>query len=135
MESLPESLRRKRLLTERYIEFFKDFDLQFITEPADCQSNYWLNAIITKDIAQRNQILEATNQAGVMTRPIWELMNRLPMFAHCQTDALTNSVWLADRVVNIPSSAVVPTPQAKSKEIEEQHLSTHSTLTGEPKNK
>ena len=135
MESLPEILRRKRLLTERYIEFFKDFDLQFITEPADCQSNYWLNAIITKDIAQRNQILEATNQAGVMTRPIWELMNRLPMFAHCQTDALTNSVWLADRVVNIPSSAVVPTPQAKSKEIEEQHLSTHSTLTGEPKNK
>lgn len=106
MESLPEILRRKRLLTERYIAFFKDFDLQFITEPANCQSNYWLNAIITKDIHQRNQILEATNQAGVMTRPIWELMNRLPMFAHYQTDELTNSMWLADRVVNIPSGAV-----------------------------
>lgn len=108
MESLPEILRRKRLLTERYIAFFKDSNLQFITEPANCQSNYWLNAIITKDIQQRNQILEATNQAGVMTRPIWELMNRLPMFAHCQTDELTNSIWLADRVVNIPSSAIIP---------------------------
>jgi|GEM_PF-6233918 hypothetical protein len=43
-----------------------------------------------------------------MTRPIWELMNRLPMFSHCQTDALENSIWLADRVVNIPSGAPIP---------------------------
>jgi len=43
-----------------------------------------------------------------MTRPIWELMNRLPMFADCQTDSLENSIWFADRVVNIPSSAIIP---------------------------
>ena len=41
---------------------------------------------------------------GVMTRPVWELMNRLPMFEHCETDGLENTEWLADRVVNIPSS-------------------------------
>ena len=40
----------------------------------------------------------------VMTRPIWELMNRLPMFEHCQHDELKNTIWFADRVVNIPSS-------------------------------
>jgi hypothetical protein len=67
-----------------------------------------LNAIIAKDLDQRNEILTYTNQQQVMTRPIWELMSRLPMFAHCQTDGLENSIWLADRVVNIPSSAIIP---------------------------
>ena len=122
MESLPEILRRKRALTELYIDYFKTTDLQFFTEPANCRSNYWLNAIITKDITQRNLILEETNKAGVMTRPIWELMNKLSMFVNCQTDELTNSLWLADRVVNIPSSAVVPAPQAKSKSNTSAHI-------------
>ena len=39
-----------------------------------------------------------------MTRPIWNLMSKLPMFQDCQTDSLENSFWLEDRVVNIPSS-------------------------------
>lgn len=39
-----------------------------------------------------------------MTRPIWELMNRLPMFESCENDGLENTIWFADRVVNIPSS-------------------------------
>ncbi|MFK2024586.1 aminotransferase DegT, partial [Bacteroides fragilis] len=41
---------------------------------------------------------------GVMTRPVWELMNRLEMFRGCETDGLENTVWLEERIVNIPSS-------------------------------
>jgi len=108
MENLDHLLTRKRNLAEKYKEFFKDTEFEFFTEPEDCKSNYWLNAIITKDRAQRDEILEFTNSHGVMTRPIWELMNRLPMFANCQTDSLENSKWLADRVVNLPSSAIIP---------------------------
>jgi len=63
--------------------------------------------IITKDRRQRDEVLEYTNSRGVMTRPIWELMNRLPMYRDCQTDGLENSVWFADRVVNLPSSAYI----------------------------
>ena len=48
--------------------------------------------------------LTQTNDNGVMTRPIWELMNRLPMFENCENDGLENTIWFADRVVNIPSS-------------------------------
>ena len=108
MESLDYLLRLKRELAENYKQFFKDTEFGFFTEPMNCKSNYWLNAIITKDKAQRDELLHFTNQNGVMTRPIWELMNRLPMFAECQTDGLENSIWFADRVVNIPSSAIVP---------------------------
>jgi dTDP-4-amino-4,6-dideoxygalactose transaminase len=107
MENLGYFSDLKRTLAEEYKQFFKDTEFDFVTEPEHCQSNYWLNAILTKDREQQNELLEYTNKNGVMTRPIWELMNRLPMFADCQTDGLENSIWLADRVVNIPSSAIV----------------------------
>ena len=108
MESLPRILELKRDLAQKYQAFFSNTEWQFISEPKDCKSNYWLNVILAKDKEERDAMLEYTNKQGVMTRPIWELMNRLPMFAHCQTDSLENSKWLADRVVNIPSSAIVP---------------------------
>jgi len=108
MESLDQLLGLKRTLAEQYKEFFKDSEFEFFEEPNDCKSNYWLNVLITKDKTQRDELLQYTNQHGVMTRPIWELMNRLPMFADCQTDGLQNSIWFADRVVNIPSSAIIP---------------------------
>lgn len=108
IESLNYFLKLKRTLAEQYKDFFKDSEFKFFTEPADCKSNYWLNVIIAKDRAQRDELLQYSNQNGVMMRPIWELMNRLPMFANCQTDSLENSIWFADRVVNIPSSAIIP---------------------------
>jgi aminotransferase in exopolysaccharide biosynthesis len=107
MESLDYLIQLKRNLAEQYKEFFKNTEFEFFTEPSGCRSNYWLNAIITKDKAQRDELLQYTNQNRVMTRPIWELMNRLPMFSDCQTDDLENSIWFADRVVNIPSSAII----------------------------
>ena len=107
MESLDYLLGLKRTLAEKYNEYFKDTEFGFFSEPEHCKSNYWLNVIITRDKVQQTEVLEYTNKNGVMTRPIWELMNRLPMFAHCQTDSLENSIWFADRVVNIPSSAII----------------------------
>jgi dTDP-4-amino-4,6-dideoxygalactose transaminase len=108
LENLDYMLELKRNLAEEYKAFFKNSDFEFFSEPAGCRSNYWLNVLITKDRARRDELLAYTNENGVMTRPIWELMNRLPMFAGCQTDSLENSIWFADRVVNIPSSARVP---------------------------
>jgi hypothetical protein len=39
-----------------------------------------------------------------MTRPIWELMFRLPMYQDCLKDEQLNAKFLVDRIVNIPSS-------------------------------
>lgn len=105
MEHLEEFVLNKRETSAQYAEFFKNVeDVEFFAEPADCRSNYWLNAVILKDKQAQLEFLQQTNDNGVMTRPIWELMNRLPMFEHCQNDGLENTVWFADRVVNIPSS-------------------------------
>ena len=105
LENLDKFIASKRQLTLEYAEYFKNVeDIQFFTEPEDTFSNYWLQTVILKDKAAQQEFLQQTNDNGVMTRPIWELMNRLPMFERCENDGLENTIWFADRVVNIPSS-------------------------------
>ena len=105
LENLDKFIESKRQLALEYGEYFKYVaDIQFFTEPEDSFSNYWLQAVILKDKDAQQEFLQQTNDNGVMTRPIWELMNRLPMFEHCENDGLKNTIWFADRVVNIPSS-------------------------------
>ena len=106
LEKLEEFVAAKRELASRYERFFVGSDLQFVSEPDECRSNYWLNAVLCQSPGHRDALLKATNDKGVMTRPIWHLMNHLPIYAHCLRGDLTNSEWLAGRVVNLPSSVI-----------------------------
>lgn len=106
LEQLTEILRGKRVLAESYIEFFKDSNIIFKKEPEGTTSNYWLNAIQLENLDTRNAFLKATNESGVMSRPIWTLMNKLPMFKDCERDELQNSIFLEERIVNLPSSYI-----------------------------
>jgi len=107
LENLDDFIARKRKLAHTYETFFSNAQYFFVKEPKECKSNYWLNTIILKDKRQRDDFLEKTNSNGVMTRPIWTLMNKLPMFEYAQCGNLTNSDWLEERVVNIPSSVTL----------------------------
>lgn len=107
IESLDVFVKLKRDLAEKYKGFFKDTPWSFFEEPRDCKSNYWLNVMLAGNRDERDALLSYTNDHNVMTRPIWELMTDLPMFQNCQHDDLTNARWFADRVVNLPSSAIV----------------------------
>lgn len=105
LENIERYVEDKRATAQAYAEFFKNIDgVEFFTEPENCRSNYWLNTLIFKDKESQQSFLQYSNDNGVMTRPIWELMSRLPMFKGCENDGLTNSIWLGDRIVNIPSS-------------------------------
>lgn len=103
-EQLETFVASKRELATRYQDHLNGSDFQFVCEPEGCRSNYWLNALICPDRARRDALLQTTNDAGVMTRPIWQLMCDLPMYAACHADSLENSRWLAERVINLPSS-------------------------------
>ena len=107
LENIDGFINSKRKLASSYKEFFSTQEPTFCKEPEQSKSNYWLNTILLKNKDQRDKFLEETNSRGVMTRPIWTLMNQLPMFDHAQCDDLINSKWLNDRVVNIPSSVVL----------------------------
>ena len=104
MEKLPQMLAIKADVAARYAAFFEGTGIRFVQAPAGATSNYWLNAIVLDSLEERDAFLQYTNSCDVMTRPIWRLMTHLEMFKHCQHDGLANSLWLEDRVVNLPSS-------------------------------
>jgi perosamine synthetase len=107
LEQLESFVESKRKLAENYRRIFENIpDIHFVTEPANSRSNYWLNAILLKDRAERDRFLEYTNNNRVMTRPAWRLMNRLEMFTGAVCGDLTNSEWIEDRLVNLPSSVI-----------------------------
>jgi len=107
LENLDKFLENKRELAKKYEEFFKKIGIEFINEPENAKSNYWLNAIKLENKHQRDEFLEYSNKNKVMTRPIWRLMNKLPMYENCQKDDLKNAEYLEERIVNIPSGVVL----------------------------
>ena len=108
LEQLDSFIDSKRDLALKYENFFIDIDnIDFVKEPKQAKSNYWLQAVILKDKNKRDEFLEYTNKHGVMTRPIWKLMNELEMFKDCQSYELSNSNYLVERVINMPSSVVL----------------------------
>ena len=104
MERLDEFLDIKIKLAKQWSIFFSDMEVKFVEAIDGNKTNHWLNAIILDSKEDRNEFLQLTNNNNVMTRPIWTLMSKLQMYKNCQTDGLENSLWLEDRVVNIPSS-------------------------------
>ena len=104
MERLGEFLAIKTTLADKWAGLFDEKGVKFVSALEGNKANHWLNAIILDSREDRDEFLKLTNDNNVMTRPIWTLMSKLPMFKDCQTDGLQNSLWLEDRVVNIPSS-------------------------------
>jgi len=106
MQQLPKFLKQKRQLAARYRDFFDGTSFTFVDEPAHGESNFWLNAILCEDKQARIELLESQNATGIMCRPIWHLMHRLPMFANSPCGPLTVSEDIEARLVNIPSSPI-----------------------------
>lgn len=105
MEQLEGFIANKRETAQSYQAFFENkAEIEFFAELLYSRSNYWLNVILLKDKQAQQAFLQQSNEKGVMTRPAWQLMHSLPMFAHCQYQDLTNTIYIADRLVNIPSS-------------------------------
>lgn len=121
LEQLPQFLKSKRNIAQAYNNFFITLNhskpsqtsttkqinkstIQHIKEPQNSESNYWLNCILFSSKTERDAFLAFSNELSVMTRPVWELMNHLPMFSSCETDSLKNANFIAERLVNIPSS-------------------------------
>ncbi|SDZ40703.1 MULTISPECIES: LegC family aminotransferase [Rhodonellum] len=104
LERLDFYLKNKRQLAHEYIDFFEGQEIIFRKELDNTQANYWLMSVELENLSARNAFLKATNDAKTVTRPIWQLMYRLPMYQHCYRDGQTNAVILEERIVNIPSS-------------------------------
>jgi len=104
LEQLDRFVDNKRELAEIYHQKFKAIGVNFCNELPEARANFWLNTILLDNKDEREEFLSYMNSNGVMSRPVWELMHRLPMFENAVKGELNNSEWIADRLVNIPSS-------------------------------
>lgn len=104
LEMLPRILGNKRSLAHEYATYFKQIGIRFREELPETKANYWLMCIELANKNERDAFLSQSNAAGIMTRPIWQLLFKLPMYANCQRDDQSNALFLEDRIVNIPSS-------------------------------
>jgi perosamine synthetase len=108
MEQLPSRLNRKRLLAQKYQEVFQDVEgVGFVVEPANSQSNYWLNTLRLEEpsLLVRDRLLTVANDAGYQCRPTWTLLHKLPMYADCPHAPLPVAEQLEVSLINVPSSA------------------------------
>ena len=106
LEQLEEYLSKKRTLANCYELFFQTKGIKFRTETENTKANYWLMCVELENKKERDSFLKFTNDHKVMTRPIWRLMSKLPMYKNCQKDDQKNALFLEDRIVNIPSSVI-----------------------------
>jgi len=104
LEQLDGFLKSKRSLAENYAAYFSGRGIHFRTELPGTRANYWLMCVELENRKDRDAFLKETNDRKVMTRPIWQLMFRLPMYRHCYYDRQLNAAYLEERIVNIPSS-------------------------------
>jgi dTDP-4-amino-4,6-dideoxygalactose transaminase len=106
LEQLPDFLANKRSLAQHYQAWAQSNQVNILCEPPQSRSNFWLNTLLLDNQEQRDAFLAFSNEHGIMTRPLWNLMVDLPMYRHSQHDGLLNSRQVAACLVNIPSSAV-----------------------------
>ncbi|MCL4440761.1 MAG: LegC family aminotransferase [Firmicutes bacterium] len=108
LEQLPDFVEKKRSLAVRYQDAFADMEEASVFKEADfARSNYWLNVLLLNEeySAARDVLLELTNRLGLMTRPAWTLMHKLPMYQNCPRMDLSVAESLERRIINLPSSA------------------------------
>ena len=79
--------------------------VRVFSEPPHTKSNYWLNVLLLDAEVEslRDAVLDATNAAGVTTRPAWTLMHRLPMFSAAPRMDLGTAESIERRLINLPS--------------------------------
>ncbi len=106
MENLTEILIKKEELFNKYSQFFSQTEYNYFISSSDCQPNYWLNTILVDNKTKRDRFLIKTNESGIMTRPAWTLLNNLDIYKNSETFKLSNSEWLENRLINIPSSII-----------------------------
>lgn len=104
LEQLNSFLISKRTLAKKYEVFFEEVGIKFRKENPNTMANYWLMCVELANKKERDDFIIETNAKGIMTRPIWKLMYKLPMYKHCFRDSQRNAEFLEDRIVNIPSS-------------------------------
>ncbi len=107
LEQLDDFVKSKRAIAERYQDVLGAMPgLRIFREPAFARSNYWLNALVLdqEHTARRDELLERFHRDGILARPAWVPMHRLPMYQNSPAMDLSTSEEVERSLINLPSS-------------------------------
>tara|TARA_X000000950_G_scaffold281951_1_gene379738 strand:+ start:11176 stop:12333 length:1158 start_codon:yes stop_codon:yes gene_type:complete len=107
LESFQDIIKNKKKLYEFYAEELPSIGIELASIPKETTWNYWLIPIILETKKDRDLFLEQTNKDKILTRPIWRLLYKLPMYSECQRDSQKNALLLESKIVNIPSNVKI----------------------------
>jgi perosamine synthetase len=110
LENISGILEKKRILARAYQKAFDMVsNFSFISEPQNSRSNYWLNAVRFRppNLIERNELLSLAHENGFQCRPVWRLLNSLPMFQECPHADLEIAKKLEISIINLPSSPML----------------------------
>lgn len=101
-----QKLRAKRLLAKHYRSVLEKFEeLDFFAERDGAKSNYWLNAILLKNLPMgvRDNIITSGRMNGVEFRPAWSLLPKQPMYRSHPSAPIPKASVLQPRILCLPS--------------------------------
>ena len=107
LENIEKIVKAKRKIFKIYDKEFEKIDgINFLKEPKNCRSNYWLQTIILDDKLKknRNKIIKFCNKNKIKVRPVWQLMHKIKYLAKYSKMNLSNAENLEKKIINIPSS-------------------------------
>ena len=100
-------LDEKREIAARYAAAFADFEgARFVFEPEGTSSNYWLCAVQLDEpsLEVRDQLLQACHDAGILTRPMWNLLHTQRMYQDAPAADLETATALHASLICLPST-------------------------------
>jgi perosamine synthetase len=102
MEKLDEFISVKRRNASLYRDLLSELEgVEFIWEEQWAKSNFWFYAV---KVSRNNKesLLEYLLSGGIQVRPIWRLINTLPMYTDYQAYFVDAAVDAYERCINLP---------------------------------
>ncbi len=108
LRHIEEFVDRKRTIAERYAEALKDLPgLTTNPELDGCRNCFWLYCVLVEETdfgMSSRELIKSLNSARIDARPFWKPIHTMPMYQGCDATDLSNSLWLWERGLNLPSS-------------------------------
>jgi perosamine synthetase len=103
LEKLTEYVETKRNIARRYATLFAGCDAIHIhPEPAGCQSTFWMYTVRLN--RQARPLIDRLIERGIMARPIWVPLHRLPVFKNVFDVGSTVADDLYTQAISLPCS-------------------------------
>lgn len=106
MDGLAAKLESKKRISNSYQNFFKNRPEHFLSAPENVVWNGWLNAILFKNIIERDQFIQYAHQKEVYVRPAWRPVHLNEPRNESDDLRLPVTMDIYHRLVNLPSSAL-----------------------------